>query len=111
MFGWFRGLRESDRRILKRLERDYTDLSADVTLVSERLIRLDARLRKRASRGLELISDDGSSDRSGEAGYSAPAGDPARMADIEGHSEVSMTKEQLRDIARSRGMLPARRNA
>lgn len=107
MFGWLRRLTESDRRILRRIQRDQSDLADHVTLLSERLIRLDARLRKRASRGLEQLADDGASDGVGPAALPSGAHDLPRLQSGEATAEtVTYTKEQLRDFARARGILP-----
>lgn len=53
MWNWLRTLTETDIRRLRRLERLTDDLSADVGLLTERVVRSEARQRARARRQLE----------------------------------------------------------
>lgn len=110
MLEWLRGLTESDRRILRRIQRDHADLSDHVTLLSERLVRLDARNRKRASRALADLGDDRAGDEMGAAVLAdSPVGLAHDSGRQEGAPEVTYSKEQLRDLGRERGFLPMRR--
>ena len=103
MFAWLKRLTEPERAILRRIERDHNELSDHLTLVSERLVRLDARLRKRSNRAL-AESDDGAADPGGAGDRPAPAGDLPLVGGPPA-PEVSFTKEQLRGFARERGFL------
>lgn len=53
MWNWLRTLAESDKKRLRRLERLTDDLSADVNLLQERVVRSEARQRARSRRALE----------------------------------------------------------
>lgn len=59
MLNWFRTLTESDKRRLRRLERLVDDLSADVGLLQERVVRSEARQRARSRRQLETSDTEG----------------------------------------------------
>jgi hypothetical protein len=111
MWNPFHRLVESDRRRLARIERELSECTDQVTLVSERLIRLDARLRKRSNRA--LIDSAPAADDAGDSasGDGAPQFLPRLVEPAEAATEVAesppmFTKEQLRDAARRRGMLP-----
>lgn len=80
---------------LRRLERLVDDLSSDVTLTSERLVRLDARMRARARKTLQETPEEDERLEPQLADVPAVNGD-----------ERGSIREQLRNRARQRGLLP-----
>jgi hypothetical protein len=111
MWNPFKRLVESDRRRLARIERELSECTDQVTLVSERLVRLDARLRKRSNRA--LVDSTAAADDAGDSasGDGAPQLLPRLVEPTETATEVAesppiFTKDQLWDAARRRGMRP-----
>lgn len=114
MWNWLRTpISESALKRIRNLERTVDDLAADVTLTSERLVRLEARLRARARKQLADAPPDGDLDSDVDRPSArAAAGEAAATADgrpalVEGDDRSSM-REQLRNNARARGLLPGR---
>jgi hypothetical protein len=73
MWNPFRTLRESDGKRLRDLEQRVDDIANDATLALESFRRLDARLRQRAKRALDLEPADAapaSSEQPAESGGS-----------------------------------------
>jgi len=77
------------------LERIVDDLSSDVTLTSERQVRMEARLRARARKSLQETPE-------------LDEVEPTQLADMAttNGDERTTIREQLRNRARQRGLLP-----
>lgn len=102
MWNPFRRLGESDKSRLRRLERTVDDLAADVTLTSERLVKLDARMRGRARRALAEADVGEAAEGQGDGlGLSREPLSPVQPEQLDGEDRSS-TRERLRALARQK---------
>lgn len=106
MLNWLRTLTESDKRRLRRLERVTDDLAADVTLLTERVVRSEARQRARARRALEREPGDSElrpGDDVDSGGVdSAAVLQPEQLSAAERDGDRSTIRESLRARARAK---------
>jgi hypothetical protein len=95
--GWnpFKRAPKSDNRRLRDLEARVNDLADDVALSLKHVQRIDARLRQRSQKAaVEQL----------EADEVTPSPSPSQPSDSPGGRFSN--KEQLRQLARQRGLLP-----
>lgn len=103
MWNWLRTLTESDKRRLRKLERLTDDLAADVTLLTERVVRSEARLRARARRALEsepTPPEPGQGDDVGLPGVALQGG--VQPEQLNGEADRTATREVLRERFRAK---------
>lgn len=112
MWNPLRTLQDRDSARLRRLEKLVDDLANSVEIAITGYDRINAKLRTRARRAAEAGDNSGDSDGGdfgGERAVATVGGDSSsELAQLSAESsDRSSVRSQLRQLARSRGLLPS----